>query len=119
MNDRVAKHLIQGSGTDEDPFVWGEEKAELKMKNLRAELLRHAEQLVNNDRNTTYDDPTVDFARIAAFWSAYLGLEVALHDVAALMALLKLARIQGNAGHYDSWVDLAGYAACGWDCVDG
>ena len=31
-----------------------------------------------------------------------------------MMCLLKLARLKGAAGkHQDSWVDLAGYAACG------
>jgi len=35
------------------------------------------------------------------------------HDVALMMALLKIARLKGNPIHGDSWVDLAGYAACG------
>ena len=33
--------------------------------------------------------------------------------VALLMAELKIARAVTNTGHMDSWVDLAGYAACG------
>lgn len=85
--------------------------------NRRAALLREAERLVNSDRNTTYDDPTIDFARISGLWSVYLGRDLSTVDVAALMALLKLARIMGNPDHEDSWIDLAGYAACGWDCV--
>ena len=35
------------------------------------------------------------------------------YDVAVMMALLKIARISENPQHMDSWVDLAGYAACG------
>lgn len=81
----------------------------------RAALLREAERLVNGDRNTQYDEPAADFARTAAMWSAYLGVPVALHDVAAMMALLKLARIRHSPTHRDNWTDLAGYAACGWD----
>ena len=33
--------------------------------------------------------------------------------VAALLALLKIARIATGHGKSDNWVDLAGYAACG------
>ena len=37
---------------------------------------------------------------------------------AAMLALLKLARIKHSDGmHKDSWVDLAGYAACGAECA--
>jgi hypothetical protein len=36
-----------------------------------------------------------------------------------MLALLKIARIAGSGGtHKDSWLDLAGYAACGWETVD-
>ncbi len=34
-------------------------------------------------------------------------------DVAMMMALLKIARIKNGGGTGDSFVDLAGYAACG------
>ena len=39
-------------------------------------------------------------------------------DVAMMMALLKIARIAGGAGTRDSFIDLAGYAACGGECAD-
>jgi hypothetical protein len=83
--------------------------------NARAECLQTAEQLVNGDRNTQYDEPSADFRRTAGMWSAYLGVPIELHDVAAMMALLKLARIRHAPTKADSWVDLAGYAACGYD----
>lgn len=50
-------------------------------------------------------------ARIAQLWSAYLQTSVAPHQVAALMALLKIARSECNAANDDNYVDLAGYAA--------
>ena len=34
-------------------------------------------------------------------------------DVAAMMALLKIARLMSNPEHVDSWIDGAGYLACG------
>lgn len=90
-----------------------------KYANARAEVLLGAEALVNGDRNVQYGDPRADFKRTAAMWAAYLGTDVAPHDVAALMALLKVSRIRWSPSKLDSWTDLAGYAACGWDCAEG
>lgn len=87
------------------------------MKNARSHVLSTAEELVNGDRNAQYGDPRQDFQRTADMWSAYLGTPVAPYDVAAMMALLKVSRIRWSPGKEDSWVDLAGYAACGWDCA--
>jgi hypothetical protein len=39
-------------------------------------------------------------------------------DVAVFMDLLKTARLIVSPGHRDSWLDKAGYAACGWSCAD-
>jgi hypothetical protein len=81
----------------------------------RSHVLQTAERLVNNERNTQYDEPSADFARTAAMWTAYFGIPIAMHDVAAAIAMLKLSRIRHNPDHLDNWVDLAGYAACGAD----
>jgi hypothetical protein len=83
--------------------------------NPRTEILQTAEQLVNGDRNNQHGDPTQDFTRTAQMWQAYLGTPLKAHDVAAMMALLKLSRISWNPQNKDSWIDLAGYAACGWE----
>lgn len=85
--------------------------------NARKHLLDTAESLVNGDRNVQYGDPNADFARTAQMWSAYLGVEVKSHDVAVMMVLLKASRLRWTPSKEDSWVDIAGYAACGWDCV--
>ena len=34
-------------------------------------------------------------------------------DVAIMMTLFKVARLQGNPKHIDSWVDACGYMSCG------
>lgn len=83
----------------------------------RAELLATAADCVGKDRQATHGRPEDSFTRISRLWSAYLDIEVQPHDVAALMALLKLARIRENPMHDDNWVDLAGYAACGSEVV--
>ena len=82
---------------------------------LRSEVLTEANDLINGDRNNQYGPPTKDFTRTARMWSAYLDIEIRPHDVAALMALLKLSRIAWQPEKRDSWVDLAGYAACGYE----
>jgi hypothetical protein len=79
----------------------------------RPEILDTAKSYVCQDRQASYDTPENNFTRIAQMWSAYKGVPFQPHDVAAMMALLKIARIASSPGKDDNWVDLAGYAACG------
>ena len=98
-------------------------KTDVMSSQNRTDLLANAERLVNGDRDDQYGDPISDFRTTADMWSAYLerrlGAPVRLlpHDVAALMMCLKLSRISWLPEHEDNWADLAGYSACGWDCV--
>jgi hypothetical protein len=69
-------------------------------------------------RPTDYGAPEDNFQRIAFLWNAYFyarGYKVAIEpwEVATLMSLLKIARLANSPTHADSWIDLAGYAACG------
>lgn len=87
---------------------------------MRQTVLDEAAAAVTGAREDTYGGPEASFKLIARFWSAYLGCHVAPHDVAILLALLKVARIKHSGGlHFDSWTDLAGYAACGAECALG
>ena len=86
--------------------------------NAREKLLMDADSIVNGDRNVQYGDPNQDFRRTATMWGAFLGIELEPWQVAAMMALLKISRIAWSPTKRDSWLDLAGYAACGADCVD-
>lgn len=88
----------------------------------RASLLDEAKQLVTGDRNSQYGPPTQDFARTADLLNAMgyrgpQGRSLISHDVALIMGQLKLSRLVWSPEKRDSWVDLAGYAACGWECV--
>lgn len=85
----------------------------------RKECLDAAAACVLKDRNCEYGGPEDSFGVIANFWSVYLGRKVYPADVAMMMAMLKIARIKGNQGYADGYVDLAGYAACGAECADG
>ena len=79
----------------------------------RAQILDTACGYVTRDRNATHGSPERSFETIAALWSAYAGHRFTATDVAAMMALLKVARIKANPANADNWIDLAGYAACG------
>ena len=84
----------------------------------RKECLEQAMGCVLRDRNNAYGGPEDSFGVIANFWSVYLGRKVYPHDVATMMALLKIARIKANKSYADGYVDLAGYAACGAECAN-
>lgn len=79
----------------------------------RAEILKTAEQITTTDREQQYGDPENNFSAIAKMWSGYLDTPVTPADVAAMMILLKVARISSGQNKADNWIDIAGYAACG------
>ncbi len=79
----------------------------------RADILDKAKQIVCGKRENEYGSPEDNFQLIANLWSAYKDTEFTANDVAMLMALLKIARIKTGTATEDSFVDLAGYAACG------
>lgn len=91
---------------------------------LKALLDEAAETVAT--RGKPYGGVEDNFARIARLWTAHLANRYAddkkFHlgpptldptDVAIMMILLKTARLANDPAHRDSWVDIAGYAACG------
>ena len=92
----------------------------------RSEILDAAKRCVCGDREQDYGSPENNFKTIAGLWTIYLYGDVLMEendhdnwnvlderDVAAMMALVKIARIASGNAKGDNWVDLAGYAACG------
>lgn len=85
----------------------------------RKEVLDKAAECVLQDRSKRWGEPEDTFSVVAAFWSIYLDTAIEPHQVAVMLALMKMARIKFNASHHsDSWVDLAGYAACGAELAE-
>lgn len=78
----------------------------------RSECLDTAKEIVCKDREGTYGKPENSFKLIADLWSVYKGVEFTSHDVAAMMILLKIARISAGKYKSDNYIDIAGYAAC-------
>jgi len=82
----------------------------------RFDLLDAAKETVA-DRADDYGTPWQNHERIAVMWTAVLGIEVEPEQVALCLASMKIARLATNLDHQDSWVDLAGYAATGSECL--
>lgn len=88
-------------------------QGEMMESPTRAQLLDTAKQIVTRDRNTTHGEPEDTFGLIAAYWSAHLDHPVRPADVAAMMTLMKLARLKANPANAENWLDGIGYLACG------
>ena len=78
---------------------------------LTKELLSEANKLVGGDRQKDYGDKVKNHNNIAKLWSAYLDTPVTAHDVAIMMALLKIARTKLGAVSKDTYIDMSAYSA--------
>lgn len=91
----------------------------------KADILDEAKATVAG-RGKSYGTPEDNFGRIALLWNTHLvnsglfehavlhhGTGIEASDVAIMMALMKIARLENDPNHHDSWIDIAGYAACG------
>lgn len=123
---KVARELGIGvyrhEGKDSIRWYFVPPEAEPTNAPPRAELLDEAKHLITGDRNATYGPPTQDFQRTADAATAYgyrgpCGRDLQPHDVAVLVMLVKLSRLMWSPEKRDHWVDLAGYAGCGHECV--
>jgi hypothetical protein len=83
---------------------------------LRVEALREAAKIISSDRNKQYGAPENNFERTAKIWSVILGIPISNEDVAMMMVGLKVARYASKSGYQpDTWIDIAGYAGCGYE----
>jgi len=88
------------------------------MSKERFVLLTDAMNAVS-ERGSSYGTVEENFDRIARLWTVLLGKDVTPGEVALCLAALKMARLIQTPDHRDSWVDLAGYAACGGEVTHG
>lgn len=84
----------------------------------RADTLEAARKCVCGERDGQYGSPENNFKIIADLWNGYLGTKMEPFEVAVLLSLVKIARIKASPCKADSWVDLAGYAACGAEVTE-
>ena len=134
INEELEEHdrkqaLIEGAAEKVEA-----EEAEMMPWGPRRTMLMNAADLVDGDRNAQYGDPRQDFSRTAAYWNTHIAGVIdrklaenggqmntreilGMEDVAIMMGLLKVSRLSWQPYKEDTWTDLAGYAACGWDCA--
>ncbi len=78
-------------------------------------ILREAEEIISADRERTHGKAEENLANIATMWDAWCRVsrdaQMTAHDVAIMMALLKIARTQTGTYNRDDYVDAAGYIA--------
>lgn len=94
----------------------------------KAALLEEALKIVTGPRQQLYGKPSQNFIDTAAIINSVLGedrfrtaggkpMSVKPYEVAIIMICLKLARIRTSPQEKDHWVDIAGYAACGYEAA--
>ena len=136
LNERIcarpASYPIEGIAVEAEKLETENEpdEGESEAKKLtRAAVLEKARACVCGEREEDYGSPEDSFGCIAELWETYLRaacvspdaiVTVTPTDVAMMMALLKIARVGTSpvGGTADSFVDLAGYAACGAECAE-
>ena len=97
-------------------------------KENREAILSEVKKIICNDRNEQYGEPEDSFELIADYWSAYINHNclppdsvgdmnvIGADDVAIMMVLFKLARIESSFRESrDSYIDAIGYMACAAD----
>lgn len=90
--------------------------SEAPQKQITAEgILRNAADLIGGDRNDQHGDRSVCLSNIATLWNAYLEIRkpgpLSAKDVAIMMSLLKIARMESGSVNPDNAIDGAGYLA--------
>lgn len=84
----------------------------------RGDILNEAKRCVLGQREQDYGTPENNFQLIADLWSAYFNHKFSALDISMAMTLMKLARIRTGTATEDSFVDAAGYIACGGEIAD-
>ena len=75
------------------------------------QILEKANKLVSKDREKDYGDKVKNHENISKLWSAYKDIKITAHDVAIMMALLKVARTKLGAVSEDTYIDMSAYGA--------
>lgn len=82
----------------------------------RERMLLDAARIISGQRDEQYGGPEDNFQRIADIWSVIFDRKFTKEDVAMAMIGVKLARFVSDYGFQaDTWTDIAGYAACGFE----
>jgi hypothetical protein len=67
------------------------------------------------DRRAVYGSPDANYHRLSGLWSAVLETDVSALETVLCCIQMKVARLVNDPLHADSWIDVAGYAAIGFE----
>ena len=81
----------------------------------REHCLDTAKDLVSRDRAEEYGELETNARRWANLMTATFGHPHFSTQYPIAMIQTKIARLMQNPGHLDSWTDIAGYAALGYE----
>jgi hypothetical protein len=73
------------------------------------DIYDQARHLTSTDRQAQYGAPEDNLGRIGALWSVYVGKHITSHDVAVMMALVKIGRIASGVSVPDNYIDAVAY----------
>lgn len=120
-HDQLLEYVAKKEAMRREHFAKSDHKP--MPASARESLLDEAKNLVTGDRNNSYGPPNQDFERSAGQLNAlgYRGPDgrpLMGHDIAMIIMAVKMSRLVWTPGKRDSWVDIAGYAACGYECTE-
>jgi len=84
------------------------------------DLLREALDITLGARGNVYGHAADNLGLTVALWNVYLrdlDRDLTLSDLAALMVLVKLARLHHTPDHKDTLLDMAGWPSAAWDAL--
>jgi hypothetical protein len=84
------------------------------------DLLREALEITLGPRGNTYGHAADNLGLTLDLWNVYLrdlDRDLTISDLAALMVLVKLARLHQTPDHYDTLLDMAGWPSAAWDAL--
>lgn len=114
-----AERLVEAEEEQPEAETEPQKPGETTPAEKRKRILDDAIDAVCSDRCGLYGEPENNFSVIAELWSAYIRV-ITWHDpdltpkeVAEMMILFKVGRsATALEDHRDTYVDIAGYAAC-------
>jgi len=105
------------------PLGWDETASDIMAGPNEGEtVLQEANRLVNGDRRKDYGHPSIHFKRtigmLNAMFADYLTKPLEPQHWAQIILCDKISRAMETPSKRDHWVDLAGYAQCGYLAVE-
>jgi hypothetical protein len=106
---------------DAPPLLRDRNEVDLRLQDTQlmkaSDIAAKAALIIAGDRERTHGDKRANFDNIAELWNAWfrlnykIGMQLTGADVAKLMALLKIARMESGEHNPDDFLDGVGYLA--------